>query len=331
MSMTCPKILRERRVVFGAQYCVAIITLYARTPPVAGIHLGPLLPSRRPTFLAVRMRSDDGYGRSVAIVIGSGDVGSAIAVALHRAGCGVVICDVVDPAWTRRGMAFTNAWYIGNAELDGEGAVFCASLKSIPAVLDRHRLIAATTWSWAGVAGPLRPIAVIDATVRPRTEGSIFKSGGAEEALLMIVGARNDDPDVDVFVDPHVGTLEPRGVVHATRSGRFATRRRIGVQVREGEEIAAVGALPILAPCAGVLRGLSAHGARVTEGAEIVEVDPRGDPVLCFGIESPAWAVGRDVLMALAIRGLAPNANEDGAYRSPLPRASERYFDGTSD
>jgi xanthine dehydrogenase accessory factor len=277
------------------------------------------------------MRVDDGYGRPVAIVIGSGDVGSAIAVALHRAGCGVVICDKVDPASTRRGMAFTNAWYIGNAELDGEGAVFCASVKSIPAVLDRRRLIAATTWSWAGVAGPLRPIAVIDATLRPRTAGSIFTSRGAEEALLMVVGARSDDPDVEVFVDPPPGVGEPRGVVHATRSGRFATRRRIGDQVREGEDIGVVGALPILAPCAGVLRGLSAHGARITEGAEIVEVDPRADPVLCFGIEEPALATGREVLLALAIRGLVAATEEKGLYPSQLPRASERYFDGTSD
>ncbi len=277
------------------------------------------------------MRVNDGYGLPAVVVIGSGEVGSAIAVALQRAGCGVVICDKVDPAWMRRGMAFTNAWYIGNAELDGEGAVFCASVKSIPAVLDRRRLIAATTWSWAGVAGPLRPIAVIDATLRPSTEGGIFKSRGAEEALLMVVGARNDDPEVDMFVDPPVGVGEPHGVVHATRSGRFATRRRIGDQVREGEVIAAVGALPVLAPRAGVLRGLSAHGARISEGAEIVEVDPHGDPVLCFGIEDRALAIGREVLMALAIRGLAPAAKEAGHYPSELPRASERYFDGTSD
>ena len=95
--------------------------------------------------------------------------------------------------------------------------------------------------------------------------------------------------------------------------------------------IAAVGALPILAPKAGVLRGLSAHGAYVSEGAEIVEVDPRGDSVLCFGIEERALVVGRDVLRALAIRGLAPAAVEAGLYPSQLPRASERYFDGTSD
>jgi xanthine dehydrogenase accessory factor len=278
------------------------------------------------------MRNDDGYGRTAAIVIGSGEVGSAIAVALHRAGCGVVVCDKVDPPWPRRGMAFTNAWYVGNAELDGEGAVFCASVKSVPSVLDRRRLIAATTWSSAGVAGPLQPIAVVDATLSSRADGSMFTSRAADGALHLVVGTRTDHaPCVDVFIDPPVSGGESRGVVRANRSGRFATRRRIGDQVHEGEVVAAIGAFAVSAPRAGVLRGLSAHGARISEGAEIVDVDSRGDSVLCFGIEESARALGREVVLALAIRGLVAVADDDGRYPSQLPRASERYFGGTSD
>src|SRR5262245_20726987 len=94
--------------------------------------------------------------RSVAIVLGCGGVGSGVACALHRAGWSVVLVDDADPAWHRRGMAFTNAWYIGNAELDGAGACFCASLKSIPSVL-AQRMVAATTWSWRSVADALHP------------------------------------------------------------------------------------------------------------------------------------------------------------------------------
>ncbi len=115
--------------------------------------------------------------RQVMIVIGSGEIGSTVAVILQRAGYAVVVCDDVDPAWARRGMSFTNAWYVGNAELDGDAAVFCASVKSIPPVLKRERLIAATTWSWMGIAEALDPIAVVDlqdppARWRRRTENA---------------------------------------------------------------------------------------------------------------------------------------------------------------
>ena len=57
--------------------------------------------------------------RSAAIVLGCGEVGSAVALALHRARFAVVLVDEADPAWHRRGMAFTNAWYVGNAQLEG--------------------------------------------------------------------------------------------------------------------------------------------------------------------------------------------------------------------
>ena len=57
--------------------------------------------------------------RPVAIVVGSDVVGSAVAVMLDRAGYAVIVCDDVDPPWPRRGMSLTDAWYFGNAVLEG--------------------------------------------------------------------------------------------------------------------------------------------------------------------------------------------------------------------
>jgi hypothetical protein len=57
------------------------------------------------------------------VVLGAHTTGTAIAIAARRAGYGVIICDAADPPWTRRGRSFTNAWYVGNAEVDCEPAV----------------------------------------------------------------------------------------------------------------------------------------------------------------------------------------------------------------
>ncbi len=262
---------------------------------------------------------DAEYGRPVAIVIGASEVGSAIAVALHRAGCAVVLTDEVDPAWPRRGMSFTNAWYIGNAELDGEAAVFCASLKSIPAVLDRHRAIAATSWSWAGVAASLAPAIVVDATLRASGSDPLAVArdpGGALTIGLRRMGSAPSGADVVIELAPEHEARDAESVVTAVRNGRFATPRRIGDHVVFGEVVGAVGSIPVTAPCAGALRGLSARGARVQQGAPIVEVDPRGDPVLCFGLDARSVALAREVLRAAALhRSLsidavpAPSAN----------------------
>ncbi len=289
--------------------------------------------------------------RQVMIVIGSGEIGSAIAVILQRAGYAVVLCDDVDPAWARRGMSFTNAWYVGNAELDGDAAVFCASVKSIPAVLKRERLIAATTWSWMGIAEALDPIAVVDSRTRRRDGGDGPKTRARAGVLTIGIGAGFvAGCDVDLAIEPapggRVGMIAERGtavesgdtaaiasaigerIVHAPRAGRFATSRRIGDRVIEGEIVGVLGTTSIAAPIGGVLRGLSARGARVAVGDPIVEVDPRGDPVLCFGLEERALATARGVEAALA--SVVASRSLSGAPREAAAAAERDGLRDTS-
>jgi len=263
------------------------------------------------------------------VVLGAGDVGSAIALLLHRAGPAVVLCDEVAPAWPRRGMAFTDAWYLGSAELDGEAALFCASVKSIPAVLDHHRHIAATTWSWRGVAEALGAVALVDARMRKRSESDDLRT----EALTTVglgpgfVAGANVDVAVETARGERLGAvidagptlpfagepLEICGIgrqrfVHAPAAGRFMTDRRIAGRVVKGEIVGAVGAQVVVAPLDGVLRGLSARGARIAAGAKVVEVDPRGEPSLCYGPGERPLAIARGVVAALMARGMLPAA-----------------------
>jgi len=249
------------------------------------------------------------YGRPAAIVIGAGEIGSAVAVVLHRVGCAVVLTDEVDPAWPRRGMAFTNAWYIGNAELDGEAAVFCASLKSIPAVLDRHRAVAATSWSWAGIARSFQPAIIVDASLR--SPGGGMLAADCHAGAVLTIGLKtNGSPEVgfDVAVEcpPDEYSGDAGNAVAAAHNGRFSTSRRIGDRVAAGEVVGGIGSHAVVAPCDGALRGLAARGARVQRGARIVEVDPRGDPVLCFGLDERAAAIAREVLRAATEHGALP-------------------------
>jgi xanthine dehydrogenase accessory factor len=53
------------------------------------------------------------------LVRGIGDIGSAVAHRLFRAGHRVVIHDVASPAAARRGMAFTDAIFDGLVVLEG--------------------------------------------------------------------------------------------------------------------------------------------------------------------------------------------------------------------
>lgn len=99
----------------------------------------------------------------IAIVLSSDEIAPAIGRALHCAEYGVVLTDDVDPACPLRSLSFVEAWHFGTAELAGVAACFCSSVKSVPEVIDRQKLVAATTWSWQGLARALSPVFLIDA------------------------------------------------------------------------------------------------------------------------------------------------------------------------
>jgi xanthine dehydrogenase accessory factor len=61
--------------------------------------------------------------RTSVLVRGVGDVGSAVAVVLFRAGYAVALHDEAAPTAPRRGMAFVDAVFDGRATLDGLTAV----------------------------------------------------------------------------------------------------------------------------------------------------------------------------------------------------------------
>ena len=266
--------------------------------------------------------------RPVVAVLGAGDVGSAVAHALHLAGCATVLIDEADPAWPRRGMAFTDAWYVGNADLAGVTACFCSSVRSIPVVFERSDKIVATTWSWRGVAAALDPLAVVDGRVAKRSPPARLKPH--EHTALLTVGlgpgyrvGEHVDIAIETAWGERLGAVvteggtqtfegEPRPVggvgrerfVYAPVGGRFNTTRGIGDRVAAGDPVGSLEGVAIVAPLAGVLRGLSARGARIVPGQKVVEVDPRGDPALCVGLGERPRRIAAGVVEALAMRGI---------------------------
>ena len=238
--------------------------------------------------------------RPAILVLGCDEVGSAVARELHVVGSAIVLIDDVDPPWARRGMSYVDAWYVGGATLEGIDACFCASAKSIPAVLARGDMIAATTRSWQGVAAALRPAALVDARLSVPTDDL-----DAFDGFVTIAERRR----VDAARSSHVS---------ASCTGRFSTRFEIAERVIGGELVGELGGDPVIAPASGALRALSAHGARVAAGQTVLEVETSGDPHRCFGIEPSARAVAHRV--AAAIRQALPEkspASLPARWREP--------------
>jgi xanthine dehydrogenase accessory factor len=222
---------------------------------------------------------------TTALVLGSDVVPSAIAHALCGRGWCVVLIDDIDPPGPWRGMSFVNAWYFGSAELLNVAACFCASVKSIPTVLNRRNLIAATSWSWQGVASALLPEVVVAARDPAR----------APSVRAYVAGEH-----VDVAIDARWEPLSGRPLLCAPRHGRMRSRLRIGDRVEAGEPVGDVNGIGLVAPVVGVLRGITARGARVASGQVVVDIDPHGDAASCYGLAGPAARVADAGVEALS-------------------------------
>ena len=242
---------------------------------------------------------------------------------LHRAGAAVVVVDGADPPWSRRGMSYTDAWYVGGATLDGVDACFCGSVKSIPPILERGDMVAATTWSWEGVAAAVCPAAVIE-TRQGRTALPAQSRPAALENVLAI-GVRATHvggwPADVVIADGYTQPSGTRGAARAMEpplsrivaphGGRFRTRHEIAERVDAGDIVGELGGFAVVARVSGVLCALAARGARAAPGDVLAEVDGRDDPSHCFGITAEARAIAHRV--AAAVRRPA------GAQATPVP------------
>ncbi|MBK8905020.1 MAG: EF2563 family selenium-dependent molybdenum hydroxylase system protein [Anaerolineaceae bacterium] len=88
-------------------------------------------------------------------------------------------------------------------------------------------------------------------------------------------------------------------VLRAPAEGKVDWRLEIGDLVSEGQLIGEVAGEPVIAPFAGVLRGLIAPGTAVSPGLKIGDLDARADVASCFTISEKALAVGGGVLEAI--------------------------------
>jgi xanthine dehydrogenase accessory factor len=268
-------------------------------------------------------------GLRPVLVLGAGDVGSAVAHALFRAGAVAALQDgPAPPSAPRRGMAFADAFFDGHATLAGVTARRLATPVDLPASLGG----AAFLLFFAGIAAEALAAApwaaVVDARMRKRAApedlrplvplavglGPGFVAGdglqanchAAVETSWEALGALvRSGPTLPLRGEPRpIAGVGRERTAYAAAAGTFRTGLRIGDQVAPAQPVGALDGRPVLAPLAGVLRGLVRDGVGVPAGANVAEVDPRGDPALCFGLGERPRRIAAAVAAVLAAAGL---------------------------
>jgi xanthine dehydrogenase accessory factor len=274
--------------------------------------------------------------RPLAVLRGGGDLGTGVALRLHRAGWRVLITELPQPLVIRRAVAFASAIYDGSIEVEGTIGERIAEAAEADRVWEADRLPVLIDPSRSAPAS-FRPIALIDAIMAKRNTGTHL-----DDAPIVIALGPGFTACVDCHAvietqrGHHLGRVYYRGaaqpdsgtpgqvggqaalrVVRAPGAGLFRARRQIGDRVVAGEVIGRVltaeAARDVTARLDGVLRGILHDGLPVSANLKIADVDPRGEIENCFTVSDKAWAVGGaalEAVMYLSRRNLSGGAED---------------------
>lgn len=263
---------------------------------------------------------------TLVLIKGAGDLATGVAARLHRCGFKVVMTELAHPLMVRRTVAFGEAVYEGQVELEGVLAARADSIDSTAHLL-RSGVIPVMVDPEAACLTELAPAVLIDAIMAKQNTGTTI----SDAPLVIALG-----PGFTAGVDCHIvietnrghrlgrviraGSAEPdtgqpgsvggktgERILRAPVAGTVTSRAAIGDRVVEGQEVANVGGLSVRAATSGILRGLVRSGTSVQRGVKIGDVDPRAEPAHCYLISDKALSIAGGVLEAiLAARREAP-------------------------
>ena len=257
---------------------------------------------------------------TLVLIRGIGDVGSAVAHRLFRAGRAVVIHDTASPAYPRRGMAFTDAVFDGTAQLEGVFAKHARTVASLKAMAGSNRAIAVFTGDLAELIEAIRPDVLVDARMLKHR----LPEEQRELAHLTIglgpnfIAGETTDLVVETAWGQRLGQIIKRGpslplggepkalaghgrdrFVYTEEAGEFVTEFEIGDAVVQGDAVGRIGDAIIRAPLTGRLRGLTHSGVWVNKDSKVVEVDARGDNAIVRGLGERPTRIAEGVLEAI--------------------------------
>ncbi len=252
------------------------------------------------------------------VVRGGGDLGSGVVYRLHRAGFPVVVLELAQPLFVRRGVAYGAAVFEGAVTVDG---VTARRIDDVDAVEEAWAAgeVPVLVDPAGGLLARLKPTVVVDArmTKHPLDTqmgdaplvvalGPGFEAGVHCHAVVetnrghylgRVYWRGSAEPDTGV--PGQVNGVSALRVLRAPVSGLVRPLKAIGEAVKAGETVAEVDNQPVVARLDGVLRGLIHPTVPVHPGLKIGDIDPRAQPDHCFTISEKSLAVGGGVLEAV--------------------------------
>lgn len=255
----------------------------------------------------------------IIVVRGGGDIASGAIQKLYRSGFKVLVLETETPSAIRRKVAFCEAVYEKEIEIEGIKARLVANDEEIKDCWDSD-ILPVMIDSRGKVIERLKPLAVVDGILAKQNFGT--KRSMAPITIALGPGFSAPE-DVDIVIETmrghNLGRIIEEGrasentgvpgiiagfgierVIYSDYSGVIINIEKIGNVVEKGDVIAVVGDNEIYASISGVLRGIIRDGYKVKKGLKIADIDPRiREKDNCFTISDKARNIGGAVLESI--------------------------------
>ncbi len=255
------------------------------------------------------------------LVLGSSDVGSAVAWTLFQAGMAVMMHDLSLPTTTRRKMAYSDAIFEGSAVLENVVCRFSNDGQFLAQELQSLSTLLLTTMDLA----VLRSLVAFDIFIDARMKKRSVPNDQRSFAPLTIGLGPNFSAGENIHIAietswENLGNIvtcgktmelkgEPKSLgghareryVYAPCAGIFYTTFQVGDAVYEGQCLASIDHdTKLFSPLSGRLRGILRSEIPVSEKTKIIEVDPRPEFQIS-GIAERPRKIAAGVLQAILI------------------------------
>jgi hypothetical protein len=265
-------------------------------------------------------RQPRNFTHRFAVILGTNEIASAIAVYLHGAGWGTVLSHDAYPPVIRRRMSFHDVLYGDACEIEGVRGVHAERSLDVAPVILKEGCVVVTRLGLLD----LIPIAAIQVLIDARMQkrhvtpdlrylarltvgiGPEFSPGGncdiavethPSKAGSVLCSGRTDCAD---GIARKLGNAGAERFVYSQVSGRWHCAVDIGTRVFKNFTIGILDGAPITAPFDGILRGVVRDSLEVPSNVKLLEIDPRGRDACWTGVDERGRAIAEAALKAIA-------------------------------
>ena len=254
----------------------------------------------------------------VILIRGAGEMATGVAHRLVSCRFKVCMTETSNPQAVRREVAFSEAFFDSEKEVEGITAKRVESADYISEVW-RDGKIPLLIDPEAEVKDFLKPDVLIDATLAKKNLGikmtdALLVIGlgpgfhAGRDVHLVIETNRghdlgkiisNGEAELNTGIPGAIGGYTEERVIRAPKDGSFKALKKIGDGVRANEKVGIIENMPVRSRIAGVIRGLLRDGTEVWKGMKLGDVDPRGIKGHCYTISDKARTISGGVLQAI--------------------------------